>query len=92
MAQYSIDPQGRQPAYLQLYTMLREDIAGGVLPYESKLPSKRQLAADSGLSVITVQHAYDLLLDEGYIRSRERSGYYVVYKESDLYPVSPGDP
>ncbi len=90
MPQYSIDPQLRQPAYLQLYNQLREDITRGLCPYGSKLPSKRFLAAETGTSVITVQHAYDLLADEGYIESRERSGYFVSYKENELFPVAAG--
>lgn len=90
MPQYSIDPQLRQPAYLQLYNQIREDITRGLCPYGSKLPSKRFLAAETGTSVITVQHAYDLLADEGYIESRERSGYYVSYKENELFPVAAG--
>ena len=88
MPQYKIDPQLRQPAYLQLYNQLRVDITRGLCPYGSKLPSKRFLAAETGTSVITVQHAYDLLADEGYIESRERSGYYVSYKENELFPVA----
>ena len=90
MPQYSIDPQLKQPAYLQLYLRIREDITSGLCPYGSKLPSKRYLAAETGTSVITVQHAYDLLADEGYIESRERSGYYVSYKENELFPVAAG--
>ena len=88
MPQYSINPQFKQPAYLQLYNQLREDITRGLCPYGSRLPSKRFLAAETGTSVITVQHAYDLLADEGYIESRERSGYYVSYKENELFPVA----
>ena len=88
MPQYKIDPQLRQPAYLQLYNQLREDITRGLCPYGSKLPSKRFLAAETGTSVITVQHAYDLLADEGYIESRERIGYFVSYKENELFPVA----
>ena len=90
MPQYNIDPQLRQPAYLQLYNQIREDVTRGLCPYGSKLPSKRFLAAETGTSVITVQHAYDLLADEGYIESRERSGYYVSYKENELFPVAAG--
>ena len=90
MPQYNIDPQLRQPAYLQLYNQIREDITRGLCPYGGKLPSKRFLAAETGTSVITVQHAYDLLADEGYIESRERSGYYVSYKENELFPVAAG--
>ena len=89
MPQYKIDPDLRQPAYLQLYNQIRNDITSGICPYHSKLPSKRFLASETGTSVITVEHAYDLLADEGYIESRERSGYYVIYKENELFPVAP---
>ena len=90
MPQYKIDPQIRQPAYLQLYNQIRDDIIGGICPYRMKLPSKRFLAAETGTSVITVQHAYDLLADEGYIESRERSGFYVSYRENEVFAASPG--
>ncbi|MDO5455656.1 MAG: PLP-dependent aminotransferase family protein [Eubacteriales bacterium] len=89
MPAYHINAGLKQPAYLQLYRQIRDDITGGVCPYGMKLPSKRFLAAETGLSVITVQHAYDLLADEGYIRSQERSGYYVIYRESDLFAAAP---
>ena len=88
MPQYIINPELRQPAYLQLYNQIREDITNGICPFQSKLPSKRYLASETGTSVITVQHAYDLLADEGYIEPRERSGYYVIYKENELFPVA----
>lgn len=88
MPQYTIDPGFKQPAYLQLYNQIREDITNGICPFQSKLPSKRYLASETGTSVITVQHAYDLLADEGYIEPRERSGYYVIYKENELFPVA----
>lgn len=88
MPQYTINPALKQPAYLQLYNQIRVDITNGICPYRSKLPSKRYLASETGTSVITVQHAYDLLADEGYIESRERSGYYVIYKENELFPVA----
>ena len=89
MPQYKIDPDLRQPAYLQLYNQIRNDITSGICPYHSKLPSKRFLASETGTSVITVEHAYDLLAAEGYSESRERSGYYVIYKENELFPVAP---
>jgi len=89
MPQYNIDAGLKQPAYMQLYHQIRDDITRGVCPYGMKLPSKRFLAAETGTSVITVQHAYDLLADEGYIRSQERSGYFVSYRENELFPVAP---
>ena len=81
---YSINEKNSKPAYIQLYKQLRSDIVGGILPYGGKLPSKRILAEETGVSVITVQHSYAILCDEGYVESRQRSGYYVIYKESDF--------
>lgn len=69
---------------MQLYEQLRRDIVSGVLSYGIKLPSKRMLAEETGVSVITVEHTYSILCDEGYIESRERSGYFVIYRESDF--------
>lgn len=63
--------------YEQLYNKVRSDIISGALPEGSKLPSKRSLASNLGLSTITVENAYLQLMAEGYITSRPRSGYYV---------------
>lgn len=54
-----------------------------IYPYNSKLPSKRVLAEEVGVSTITVEHAYALLCDEGYIEPRERSGYIVIFRTDD---------
>jgi GntR family transcriptional regulator/MocR family aminotransferase len=75
---YIIDEKSR-PLYLQLYSQIRDDIVKGVYPYKSKLPSKRSLAEETGVSTVTVEHAYALLCDEGYVQARERSGYVVAF-------------
>lgn len=85
---YSIDKTKKESAYMQLYKQLRDDIVGGVYKYGSKLPSKRLVATETGVSVITVEHAYGLLCDEGYAESRQRSGYYVIYSSEACFPVS----
>ncbi len=79
---YIVDENSRIPAYLQLYQYFRDDIVQGVYPYKSKLPSKRITCAETGLSVITVEHAYELLIQEGYIEPKERSGYYVIFQQN----------
>lgn len=79
------DRAGKIPAYLQLYRQLRKDIAEGNYPYASKLPSKRTLAENTGLSTVTVERAYALLTDEGYIEPKERSGYYVIFRPNDSF-------
>lgn len=79
---YIIDKKKR-PAYLQLYKQIRDDIISENYPYNTKLPSKRNLAEETGVSTITVEHAYALLCEEGYVESRERSGFVVIFRKSD---------
>lgn len=86
---YSVDKSKKEKLYMQLYYALREDITRGVYPYGSKLPSKRLLAEEAEVSVISVMHAYDILSDEGYIEPCEKSGYYVVFRERDFSSAAP---
>ena len=81
---YHIDRTIHQAAYMQLYEQLRKDILKGVFFYGTKLPSKRLLAEETGVSVITVEHTYEILCSEGYIEARQRSGYFVIYRERDF--------
>lgn len=76
---YVIDEKLGIPAYLQLYHCLRDDIVKGIYPFGSKLPSKRTTCSETGLSIITVEHSYELLIQEGYVESKERSGYFVIF-------------
>ena len=76
---YLIDRASPIPAYMQLYRALRADLVSGVLAYGAKLPSKRILAEELGLSLITVEHAFALLADEGYLETRPRSGTYAAF-------------
>lgn len=80
---YIIQRNTHEPAYLQLYRQVRQDIVKGFLPYGSKLPSKRILGEELNTSTVTVEHAYSLLCDEGYVESRERSGYFVIFRSTD---------
>ncbi len=84
---YHIDDNNQKPAYIQLYEQLRKDIVTGVCKFGQKLPSKRMLAEEAEVSVITVEHAYSLLNDEGYVEARQRSGYFVIYRENDFFSV-----
>lgn len=63
--------------YDQLYRELKEKILSGEYACGEKLPSKRVTADHSGCSLITVERAYAMLEDEGYLRSKQRQGYYV---------------
>ena len=77
MLTYTLDKSRGESLYASLYEHIREDIAGGKLKAGERLPSKRALAENLGVSVATVESAYAQLMAEGYVESRERSGYYV---------------
>lgn len=78
--------------YALIYENLRANITDRTIKYGEKLPSKRAAADSFDASVITVEHAYELLESEGYIESRPRRGYFARYvadgilaeKESDF--------
>ena len=89
---YRIEKDKPQTAYLQLYAQLRRDIVNGVFPYGAKLPSKRLLAEEAGVSLITVEHAYGILCDEGYLESRQRSGYFSAYRSGELLSAAEPTP
>ena len=73
----NINHQSKKPLYIQIYEKIKDKINQSELLQGQKLPSKRQLAANNGISQNTVIKAYDQLLVEGYIRSEERRGYFV---------------
>lgn len=84
---YIIQETDHAPVYIQLYKQVRDDIVAGVYPYNTKLPSKRIIADEVGVSTITVEHAYALLCDEGYVESKERSGFFVIFRSDEGFAV-----
>ncbi|HHX59931.1 MAG TPA: PLP-dependent aminotransferase family protein [Epulopiscium sp.] len=71
----------QEPIYEQLYNHIKAEILNGNHPYNTKLPSKRQLASYLQCSQNTVQNAYHQLIAEGYIVSKPKSGFYVCELE-----------
>ncbi len=69
--------QSRKHLYEQIYEYIREEIIRGELHKDEKLPSSRSLAANLGVARSTVDFAYSQLADEGYIKARRSSGFYV---------------
>ena len=84
---YLIDKTNR-PVYLQIYKQIRQDIVDGIYPLGAKLPSIRLLADELAVSSVTVDHAYALLCDEGYVESRERSGFVVIFRKDDRFALT----
>ncbi len=77
MLTYELKKAPGVPLYESLYRCIRADILNGTLTPGEKLPSKRALATNLEVSKITVEGAYNQLLAEGYICSREKIGYFV---------------
>ncbi len=76
MLSYDMGKRGNASRYDYLYRRIRHDIAHGNILPDEKLPSKRALARNLGVSVITVEAAYAQLIAEGYVRAEERRGYF----------------
>lgn len=74
------------PLYVQLYQSIKSDITTGSIKAGERLPSLRSLSQSLGISITTVQLAYNQLLVEGYTVSRPQSGYYV----SQTFHAGPG--
>lgn len=65
----------KRPLYEQLYGWLVEELRAGRIAPGERLPGKRSAAAQLGISVNTVDMAYQMLAAEGYVDARERSGF-----------------
>lgn len=73
-----IDQKSNEPLYLQLRSQIIASIAQGDLEPGDALPSVRSLARDLGINLHTVNKAYAVLRDEGYVVMRGRSGAYIA--------------
>lgn len=89
MINYPMQDTKGLPLYEYLYRCIREDIAAGRLEAGCKLPSKRSLAQQLGVSVVTVQNAYAQLVAEGYVYTMEKRGYFVSTVDGTLPPPAP---
>ena len=93
MLTYELKKSPGVPLYEALYRCIRYDILSGKLQPGEKLPSKRALAQHLEVSKITVETAYNQLLSEGYLCSREKVGYFVeaVERTAPVLPQESGE-
>lgn len=68
----TVDPNGNEPLYVQIYDSIVSSIASGELSAGDILPSTRKLAADLRINYITVNKAYSLLESEGFARTSKK--------------------
>ena len=66
------------PIYMQIKNQVIEAIAKGTLAEGDELPSVRGLADEIGVNMHTVNKAYNLLKDDGYVRVDRRRGAVIA--------------
>lgn len=66
--------------YEEIYEHLKHLIEKDILNENDLMPSKRKLAEQFKVSPLTVEKAYVQLMDEGYVYSIEKKGYFVGKK------------
>jgi len=72
-----LSSDSRDSLQSQLRRALVTAILDGHIPHHRPLPSSRELAKQLGVARNTVVHAYQHLMDEGYLLAEERRGYFV---------------
>lgn len=82
-----LNPKSKKPLYLQLHDFLFEEIVSGRVREGEKLPGRRTAADMLGLSLKTVDTAYQLLAAEGYVEAKAGSGFRVCKIEQLPPPV-----
>lgn len=74
----TIDYQSKLPFYEQIAERFQTLILRGVLPPDSQMPSVRSLAMELSINPNTIQKAYSLLEQQGYIYSVKGRGNYAA--------------
>lgn len=77
----TIDHTSTDPLYQQIYNQIIAGIATGELEPGTSLPSVRTLASDLGINLHTVNKAYAVLRDEGYVMMRGRAGAVIAHPD-----------
>lgn len=83
-----LDPAASRPLYQQIYESLAQQIRTGRLRSGDRLPGKRSLAAQLSVAVNTVDTAYQMLVAEGYLEARPKSGFFVL-EYTETLPAAP---
>lgn len=75
--QKKIDRNSYEPAYAQLASILREQVATGAYQPGQKLPSEATLCKNYNVSPMTVRRAINLLIDQGVVSTIQGKGTFV---------------
>ncbi len=75
---WNFDFQSETPLYLQLRNQVVLSVSKGELKPGDKLPTIRALSDESGINMMTISKAYQLLKSEGYVHTDRRSGTVIA--------------
>ena len=70
----------KKTIYKKLFENIKNSIISGAIPYQTQLPSSRELAKGLNISRSTVVKVYDLLSFERFIIAKKGSGFKVCYR------------
>ncbi|MBQ6368070.1 MAG: GntR family transcriptional regulator [Erysipelotrichaceae bacterium] len=84
----NFDFNSSAPIYQQLRNQIVVGIAEGKLKPGEQLPTIRALAEESGINMMTVSKAYQILKQEGYITTDRRSGAKVAVSGRNEIPAA----
>ncbi|MGV3466144.1 MAG: PLP-dependent aminotransferase family protein [Heyndrickxia sp.] len=87
---FKLDKSTAKPLYEQLYIGIKDAIIHKQIEVGTKLPSKKKLAEFLNISQTTIEIAYAQLMEEGYVRSEPRIGFFV--EEIDELPYIEKEP
>ncbi|MFD0960500.1 GntR family transcriptional regulator [Paenibacillus chungangensis] len=73
----------KQPVYIQIALYVKRQILLGAVESGERLPSRRDVAVQLNVNPNTVQKAYKLMEDEGYVRTMGNQGS-VIYTDEQL--------
>ena len=76
-----ISYQSKDPIYIQIVSQIKKLVLDGKLKSGDSIPAMRTLAKDLSVSVITVQKAYEILRDEGFLNTVVGKGTFVEKPE-----------
>lgn len=84
MLEILIKDEKNTPIYLTLYRHIRDAIRNGEITNGMRLPSIRSLQMQLNISKTPIETAFQMLIAEGYVISKPRSGFYAINPQAVL--------
>lgn len=81
---YELKLNNKEPVYLQAALYVKRQILLKQAVSGDKLPSRREIAAQLNINPNTVQKAFKLMEDEGYVRTSSTLGSVIYVDEAIL--------